>query len=1134
MAFEWIKYFPGAVKETVQRWQLKVGEFTPGDELAKGFGYALALPGIKKTHEQTLLREKELQDRLLDEYREAVTLGDTNKQERVKKMISGFKYTNVLSEVLQDAPTDRQVLASSGELAILATLGYRPKMFLRKPVTKLGKTALALARVGKEAAIGGGFFGTMKAQEKDATTDDIIKATELGALISGGITVGAMGLSKAFQLAGKYVTPKISAGWQKAMTGLEKAALPKPIVKGPQVKKVLAYVGEKPTQKIAKRALGIVTRLRKARAGLIDRFLPAKRIEHRIAQITGRPLKEAEKIYRDMRLLTSVSDAQAEKLVIQYLDDMVKYANVYDDSVAYMAQLDFIDRAKLGQAVPGNQSLDDLIVGYKKLVKEIGPQKMSNVIRVKEITHKFNDTLLQSRVDSGLITQELANLLRKTHPNYIPHNVIMAVDERVAQGLSQSLNVAKTDIMKAVGSAKNIENPISATIQRTQIATRTMEKNKLLNNFVKAQEKYKLFPGMKKLKIVSLREVTPVKFAGKGILKRGDKYFQPIIQKPEAGYGTVNLFRNGVKETWQVPADIAIAIKNLDAPLTPNWLRFATTPQRMLKAGATKYNLSFTLPNKFRDKQTAYLTSGSFMDDMAKKYGILDNPVDITKFTKAQIDDLYKTSGGYGSSIFVEGESIVLKDLQKRGITKVVSSANPAKIINTINESIETSTRMDVFKRGLLAKLSPKDAALVARDATIDFARMGNWMRPVNQAVPFLNARVQGFVNLPRAFINNPEVFARMQMYTAVYPTMALHQHNRRFESYKNISQYFKNRYWVIMTGETTGIDSYTGQQMLVPQFITIPKGEGQVLVSGPIQHYLDKADGVDFRKTSEMIVDTLGSASPLEFQSFDQGNKWLTLGAQFGPAASIILGLGSNRHPYFGTPIIPPDRIDAEKELQFRRTTPEITKDIANILNVAPANLEFVIGSFGGLSQDIQRGADIAYGVVRNDKIGGHPISQTPFGSLTQIPITRRFAREAREYYSPEMEFRMKQKGEIEKQVVSERLRMKDKALDIYEEMIKLPTKEEKTNYLNALGDELTQEIIDEIYRIKTSRNTVEVLKKTDSVEVRARYIYNRLEEMKEAGVYKEDRKKFLEEMEAAGILTSQTIDKIWQLQNQ
>jgi len=1125
---ETLKFLPGEIVKTTA----KIA--APGKELARGLGYTLAQPFVSKIAEETQKRETDFQTTLLNEYKTARQLGNTAKAERLKKTVEDFKFTNIMGDVMAEAPTNRQVLASSGELALLAAAGYKPyletgKLTYGKEVKQVGQVYQAikgaqqaerLSKLGtagkvvekfvkpvaREAVIGAGFFGAAKATERDATINDIVKSAERGAIISGGIAAGAIGLGETAGFLAKKYEPAISAKWQQAMRGLEKTAAGEPKISENQIDKTLSYIGEQKTfkQKAAEFALKMIGGARKMEARLIDRFAPAKRIEARIAAIKGAPLSETEKVYRDMRLFTSVSDASAEKKVLDLMDKVGKFDEpTKKKAIAWMAQLDFIDRAKLGQKVPGNQSLDELVSGLNKLAEEIGPEDMQKVAQIRQAVYDHNVNLLQERVDAGLISDEFKNVLLKTHPNYIPHDVILDADERIAQGLSSSLNVPKTDIMKAVGSARNIKDPLEATIARTQIATRVIEKNKILNNFIKAQEEYNLFPEMKKL--------------ASGV-------------KPQSGFDTINLFRNGAKETWQVPSDIAVAIKNLDAPVTPNWWQILTAPQRLLKKGATQYNLSFTLPNKFRDEQTAALTARGFIESMAQKTGVSPQAVNLTD---KEIKELYKISGGYGASIFKEGESKILADLEKKGITKVLDSTNPAKIIDTINDSIEQSTRLEVFKQALQGGLSPKDAAFVSREATIDFAKMGSWMRPINQAIPFLNARIQGLINLPRAFVANPEVFARMQMYTAVYPTLALYEHNRRFDSYANISPYIKNKYWIIMVGETDGVDSYTGNPIKVPQFITIPKGEGQALVSGPIQHYLEKVDKIDYRKTSQMLADVLGSASPLEFQSWDGGNIWLSLAGQMGPAVSIPAGLAAGKVPYTGTPIVPESREKAEPYMQFTKYTPEIAKEVGKILNVSPAKIDFILSSFGGLPQDIQKAVDVVYGVVRKGKLGGNSISETPWGAVSQIPMARRFIRESGES-GYEKEFRYQQKEEIEKKLETEKLKIYDKAEEIWQEMNKRKTKDDKLNYLNSLGNEITPEIRNRLMYLQRQRQTVEALKPTDSVELRARYILQRLDEMKLAGVSQKDRIKFLEELETNKILTQNVKNRIYQIKNE
>lgn len=1067
----------------------KVGNFiqavVPGREVARGLGIGLALPGVYEIQRKGAKRDKEFQDFLITEFNKTT---DSNKKEILRKAMLDFKPTNSLGEAIKDAPTTRQTLASAAELALFASIGVKTPL----PKAKALKIGVIAAR---EAAIGAGFFGLTKAQEKDATTDDIIRNMEIGAVVGVGAYGASLGVGKVIQATGKKIISPLTKKAGKVFEKIEQKAVAEPVAKGnTQIEKTLSLIGEDIKTKTAQRIVSVQKGLSKTKARILDRFSPIQRIESKLSEKVQRPLKEYEKLYRDARELTSASDYKAENLLAKFDNELSKYKSVEKEATAYLTQLDLIDRAKLGQKVAGNQSMKELFVGLRKIINEIGPQKMGSVIKYKDTVSSFQGALLKARVDSGLISKEVADVLRRTHPNYIPHDVLLGIDERSVMGLSQSLNVPKTDIMKAVGSSKKITNPLSATISRTQIAARTINKNKLLNNLVKVQEKNNIIPGMKKL------------ISGAG---------------PQTNFETINLFRNGIKETWQVPMDLAYSIKNLDAPLMPGWFNVLTYPQTILKKFATQLNLSFAIPNKFRDKQTAYLTAGSFIEDISKKYGLIKNPINIAKFSNKEIQELYSISGGYGASIFKEGESKILQGMQKTGVSKVLSSSNPAKLINTINDTIEQSTRIGVFKKALEAGLNAKDAALVARDATIDFAKMGSWMQPLNKAIPFLNARVQGFINLPRALANSPETFTRMQMLTAVYPTLLLHQYNRRFESYKNISDYFKSKYWIIMTGEQTSRDPYNGNEIMVPQFITIPKGEGQTLVSGPLQYYLEKADGTDYRKVSEMIADVVGSSSPLEFQTFNQGNLWLSLAAQMGPAVSIPAGYAAGKVPYTGTKITPPGTEKAEDYLKYRETTPEILKDVGKIANISPSNMEFFIESWGGLSQDMLSVVDTIYGVVRGNEIGGNPLTETLFGKATQLPVLRRVMRETGEFGSPEMEYRTKQKEEIEKDVETKRVLLQKRAVEIFEEMNKKETYDEKLNYLNSLGDELTQELRDKISTIKSYRQSIGVLKPTDSVELRARYIQMMLDEMIENGISFEDRVEYLNQLEEGSILT-------------
>ena len=300
-----------------------------------------------------------------------------------------------------------------------------------------------------------------------------------------------------------------------------------------------------------------------------------------------------------------------------------------------------------------------------------------------------------------------------------------------------------------------------------------------------------------------------------------------------------------------------------------------------------------------------------------------------------------------------------------------------------------------------------------------------------------------------------------------------------------------------------------------------------------PIQFFLDRADKTDPRKVSEMMQDVLGSASPIEFQTWDRGNKWLSGLSQLGPSATVPVGLGTNINPFFGTKIIPESRTGVAKELQFKKTTPKVTRELANKMGVAPARLEFVLNSFGGVPQDAQNLIDIATGAFGVEGREPEGITDTPFGTATKIPGVRKFLRETTEFGSPQSVKERKQLEEIQKGSDTEKTLIRDQAEEIWNQMNRLETKQQKIKLLDNLQKDgiLTKEVRSKLDSIKKSRQSVGPLKKTTSVDVRARFILNKLNEMKASGVSVEDRTAYLDELEEAKILSSKTKKRISEL---
>ncbi len=1096
------------------------------DIMGRGIAQAFNIRKATTEHEEALDRQIEAQNMIMEEINKARADGDGKK---VSRLLGVLKQTDEISKPLIElvenevdiAPTNQQVIGAASELALLSTLGI--KTGIKAPALSANARASAkLAHYGtkyglssvKSGARIGLYSAATEMKIEDASVDDIIQAGERGAKV--GLWLGPAFTATGDLIAGglKKFAPVAQRFTKDSITKLEKIAAGKEKMPITPTEKALVGI-EQPltvTQKAAKTALSGIDAVKRTEQRLIDRFSPIRRIENQLAALKGRPLTEKEKVYRDIRMLQTSADGKSGVRIEGFYKKLNKFTpETQQNATGYLNLLDSIDRAQRGLKVPGDKTLPQLKKELAQFARFQGQEEMSKIGDIRRIVNHYTKHQLADDYKAGLISKIEMKRMLETHKNYLPHDVVMDKTSKYVASVGQSMDVSETTLKKAVGSVRDIKNPIDALINRTLITERVRQKNILMKNLFDAQKQNNVIPGAK-------------------LLKSG--------QKPAAGFDRVNFFEDGIKQSWQVPQNIGDAIKSTDIPIQPAWWNIITAPQRALKKGATTFNPGFVLRNKFRDEHQSALLANSFITEAAKKYGT--SAKNAKNYTYKQLSQMYKREGGFGSSIFEDGEDVMRRTLMKGRVGSTfnydnIKSLNPFEAIKKVNKAVEQSTRKEAMAKALAAGLNPKDATWVSRNATVDFSRMGTWMRPVNQAIPFLNARVQGLANLPKAFLANPDRFSEAVMTTAVMPTMLLHQHNRRYESYKYINQSIKDLDWVIMTGEIPSVNPYNGEEILVPQFITLKRGEGQNLVSAPIRHWLEKEDNIDHRKVSEMMADMFGSNSPVDFGTHSRQNFAGSLLSQLGPAVSSVVGSFSNKHPYFGSDIVPEYRKNLHQEMHFTGRTPEFLKQdipkefyrsgFAETLNISPAMIDFYVSTFGGMPQDVLKAVDIAYGVKRDGKMGGLNVTDTPWETLSELPVIRGFLKQSLNNVT-EADRRLV--SDVERDITTEDRMIKDRADEIVSELRTIKDPQKKKNYWNLMGDELTLELMVEVFNRSDARTTIEGLRATDRIDVRAKVIRIKIEEMKERGHSDNAIREYMDELMEAGILNKSVLEQL------
>lgn len=603
------------------------------------------------------------------------------------------------------------------------------------------------------------------------------------------------------------------------------------------------------------------------------------------------------------------------------------------------------------------------------------------------------------------------------------------------------------------------------------------------------------------------------------------------IQKE--GFEKVSYFKDGIKEDWLIPSDLATALKNLDAPQTGLITKWLKIPADILRAGATRLNIAFTISNFPRDLQTA---AGISKEGFSKKQ-LADAINDVSNLNNPQTRAFFEGGGAFGGLIGAEKPS---RDILAASRRAPVFNApiKLAEIIEKTGERFENATRFAVYK-GAIAKGLPEELAIFeARNATVDFARQGNVIGMLNKVVPFLNARTQGLVNIGSSLKNDPTKFVRRQLFQSVYPAMFLYAHNNQYDAFKNIPQRDRDNNWIIMYGETDGIDD-TGAPIKIPEYVKIKKGEVQQIAANTIEQYFDMSDRENPRDTKKFLQDQVLGTSPISSSSL-------------GPLTTPF-ELQANYDLFRKTPIEPEfqelvpggkkfPRDDVPAELRQQRWNGATAKQLSSMgldkLGLSPARIEFTVGKiFGTAGSDLLKTIDMTQTGL--DQTGIPDDQATTEQILSRTPIFRTFigsnsAGEKIALYEIVEKISKQQFDEIEMPREIEAMSI----LEIGEQIYKTQGKEEANKYINEL--DLSKDMKDRIKRIKENKeigqtNQKQIYDRLTGNSVKIRYIIenlNLIESKAQKNAFikdmeiSEDIRKKLFQAKDRGLLNAPTTD--------
>jgi hypothetical protein len=653
------------------------------------------------------------------------------------------------------------------------------------------------------------------------------------------------------------------------------------------------------------------------------------------------------------------------------------------------------DRLKLGQVIEGGETQKDVT---KKLsdIRLGSTEEEFEVIQAlqKEWNTVLRD-VLEDAVTAGKISEGQFTNFITAHPNYLP-NVVEAFLENPNVFLTSKRGLQTGEFKKAKGSKRALQDSFVSTVDYIRKNTLANEQNKSANEL------------FSKLSDVKLEEfgIRKVETSKKAAALEGAVLKKKPIDLTLEGKDAFKFWKNGEQVTYEVPKEISYALKNLDPEdvaflktVVESWPGrvFLKAPANFLRAVATQYNPAFAfLRNPIRDIQTALVNSNVKARDLmwtnvASVANVIAPNSGMAKRYAEALDEASAAGGILGTGFFgrsPSAKSIVSKATGKGNVFSKTLKFVPKKI-EDIGGVLEDNTRLAVFVSELRKTKDLTLAAKRSRNATADFSKAGAWTREINKTLPYLNARIRGIDSFAQAIKRDPQGTMRKLMITAAMPAVTLHTLNSRFESFNNIPTWEKRSYWIIMTGELPG-QTKTGDRVMIPQYIKIPKGEAQQIGSAIVDRMLEATPTESLPK---FITDLASNVSPV---ALDQG---ITAFIPQGPKVGIELL--ANKNFFTGKDIVrdyvplPPGgkkktapREEVPKRFQVDYNTSEVAKALGGILNVSPAELDHVVRK--GVMRDIFDAIDIGLG-EKEDPFTA-PIKDDTLFDLSTIPGTRAF----------------------------------------------------------------------------------------------------------------------------------------------
>ena len=603
--------------------------------------------------------------------------------------------------------------------------------------------------------------------------------------------------------------------------------------------------------------------------------------------------------------------------------------NKESDFFNYVLQKHNIDRAGEGKPVYTDFTPEESLRA-SKIIETQHPEFKELGNRLTKFVNNFESEWGNK---SGLISDDLWKSLQDTYKNYVPTNrSFTELEGGVGKTNGKGFVNQTTPLSKAVGSERDIINPVENIMNLVDRTVRTSRYNEV---------------GQELLKKV---ESNPSAFK---------KYAEIVPKETEINPSVNNIVSVLVKGE---PVNLRINDKNLletlqgltkpDVGKVGQTIRkYATTP---FKSMITTKNPLFAIKNTARDIPTAYI-NGSEKNPVKYFGDLFKAGKEIA--TNSENFQRYQGVGGESANFlnsnktFKGANELMNRKLKTDDMGQIIGSENLNPIVRglkgidrgveKLNSFTETAPRLAEFNRTLKKTGNIQDALYNAGEVTTNFSRGGGLTKKVDSVAPYLNASVQGFDKTARQLKSNPIGTLAKGAAMITVPTLAINKLNENNPNYKALDNRTKDNFFMFPNPADGG-----------KTFIKLPKSREFGVLFGSLAERTIRAKNGE--KEAFKGFGTTGGIT---------GIAKGTVATNFAPSNPLennlytpISSLKSNKD-FANRAIVPQSMItdNRSKNLQFDESTSEISKLLAREakkvgVDLSPKQTDYIIKSYTGV----------------------------------------------------------------------------------------------------------------------------------------------------------------------------------------